>query len=136
MIESRVCGSRFAVEGISWRSVPSKAKILPSGSPGLGSYFEGLAILFSAPVGEDIVSLPLLPSCPSQVTWGMGDIRLTTELVKHLVPIGLALRGMRLAKAKVTRGADITALIWVNLSLWMMIKSGRRWELGIPSCLG
>jgi hypothetical protein len=66
----------------------------------------------------------------------MGDIRLTTELVKHLVPIGLALRGMRLAKAKVIRGADITALIWVNLSLWMMIKSGRRWELGIPSWLG
>jgi hypothetical protein len=60
----------------------------------------------------------------------MGDIRLTTELVKHLVPIGLALRGMRLAKAKVTRGADITALIWVNLSLWTMIKSGRRWSSG------
>lgn len=47
---------------------------------------------------------------------GTGDIRLTTELVKHLVPIGLALRGIRLAKAKATRGADITASVWVNLS--------------------
>jgi hypothetical protein len=67
---------------------------------------------------------------------GTGDIRLTTELVKHLVPIGLALRGIRLAKAKATRGADITASVWVNLSLWAVIKSGRRWELAGSELLG
>jgi hypothetical protein len=64
---------------------------------------------------------------------GTGDIRLTTELVKHLVPIGLALRGIRLAKAKATRGADITASVWVNLSLWAVIKSGLSIELADPS---
>jgi hypothetical protein len=64
---------------------------------------------------------------------GTGDIRFTTELVKHLVPIGLALRGIRLAKAKATRGADITASVWVNSSLWAVIKSGLSMELTDPS---
>ena len=64
---------------------------------------------------------------------GMGDIRLTTELVKHLAPIGLALRGMRLAKAKATRGADMTASICVNLSLWTtMIQVRSSMELADP----
>ena len=64
---------------------------------------------------------------------GTGDIRFTTELVKHLVPIGLALRGIRLAKAKATRGADITASVWVNLSLWAVIKVRLSMELADPS---
>jgi hypothetical protein len=67
---------------------------------------------------------------------GMGDIRFTTELVKHLVPIGLALRGMRLAKAKATRGADITALIWVNLELVDDDQVKSSMELADPSLLG
>ena len=58
------------------------------------------------------------------MTCDKDDIRLATEVVKHLAPIGLALRGIRLARAKAARGADMVALICVSWSSWAMITIG------------
>lgn len=39
-----------------------------------------------------------------------SDLRRATEFEKHLAPNGLALNGMRLARANARRGADMIAL--------------------------
>ena len=41
-------------------------------------------------------------------------VRLTTAFEKHRAPIGFALKGIRLASAKATRGADIVTLFCVD----------------------
>lgn len=60
----------------------------------------------------------------------MGNIRLTMELVKHLAPIGRAERGMRLAKAKAARGADMAASMGVNVSWVTKIRGTSQAPLG------
>jgi hypothetical protein len=48
---------------------------------------------------------------------GWCDPRLTTELVRYLAPIGRARSGMRLAKAKAARGADMAASMGCQVEL-------------------
>lgn len=60
----------------------------------------------------------------------MGNIHLTMELVKHLAPIGRAERGMRLAKAKAARGADMAASMGVNVSWVTKIRGTSQAPLG------